>query len=628
MELTPPPPPPPSSLSLVSRAKTALHSAAAKAEKVLTDIKADLKIDRESDGQSQKGPKKSTDQEVDARDASNRSQQVVIERSSSKNEGSSSGLKKLGIPPSSVIKQLAMAIESVKNHKSINDLLASSVDPSSNKEKTGLSFSVMKSLVLREKEDKEINSSMCLLFKSEEQYLPWKSASGTEGSPMMTLLKDLHGAPPESFVVQLSLILGGFKSLQKMASLWHSIIIELRKLWSEGQPIPRMPLDADPDLNSCLLHQQLQVINCSIVRKQRRCIAEESLDSILKEASFDNKGSSSDCKVYARTSTGDYVLRLGAVHPSENLTMLETGEPIFSPKTQEGPVLTEELIKETEEFVLRTGSVGPGCSQLLSDMQAFKAANPGCILEDFIRWHSPPDWMDTDSNSQNNISIDEEGSSRRGQLSRRMQEEGNLWHELWEAAKALPAVKQTPLFDEDLAVEGILTSLDDIQPSELFEQLFVSVICAGLLIAKVVLPVDSNLTKLYTECKDFIVFTCQNGLLNEKLDDICKVYGTIEAIVLKPEEVIKAMEQPDETSSSGESKKRFKIPSLNFVGKDKQPLWKRAPKDDKRSEEKNGTALSNLFDKRTSLFSKKPSKSNAQQSSTTSTLDDGDWMIV
>lgn len=29
---------------------------------------------------------------------------------------------------------------------------------------------------------------------------------------------------------------------------------------------------------------------------------------------------------------------------------------------------------------------------------------------------------------------------------------GNLWCELWETAKALPAVKQTPLFDEDLAV--------------------------------------------------------------------------------------------------------------------------------------------------------------------------------
>jgi Rab3 GTPase-activating protein catalytic subunit len=29
---------------------------------------------------------------------------------------------------------------------------------------------------------------------------------------------------------------------------------------------------------------------------------------------------------------------------------------------------------------------------------------------------------------------------------------GNLWHELWETSKAVPAVKQAPLFDEDLAV--------------------------------------------------------------------------------------------------------------------------------------------------------------------------------
>ena len=29
---------------------------------------------------------------------------------------------------------------------------------------------------------------------------------------------------------------------------------------------------------------------------------------------------------------------------------------------------------------------------------------------------------------------------------------GNLWLELWETSKPVPAVKQTPLFDEDLAV--------------------------------------------------------------------------------------------------------------------------------------------------------------------------------
>jgi len=29
---------------------------------------------------------------------------------------------------------------------------------------------------------------------------------------------------------------------------------------------------------------------------------------------------------------------------------------------------------------------------------------------------------------------------------------GNLWHELWATSKPVPAVKQAPLFDEDLAV--------------------------------------------------------------------------------------------------------------------------------------------------------------------------------
>ena len=31
---------------------------------------------------------------------------------------------------------------------------------------------------------------------------------------------------------------------------------------------------------------------------------------------------------------------------------------------------------------------------LVSDMSAFKAANPGACLADFIRWHSPRDWVE------------------------------------------------------------------------------------------------------------------------------------------------------------------------------------------------------------------------------------------
>ena len=151
-----------------------------------------------------------------------------------------------------------------------------------------------------------------------------------------------------------------------------------------------MPLEAAPDLNSCLLHQEIQVVNCCIARKKRRKAAKESLDSLLKQASIDkseprlSKGKSPDSEMYARDSTGDYVLRLGADRSSEDLTLLETGEPIYSPTLQvrcsvafpevhlfvmlpfiisesaitylqEGPIMTAELIKETEELVLRTG---------------------------------------------------------------------------------------------------------------------------------------------------------------------------------------------------------------------------------------------------------------------------------
>jgi Rab3 GTPase-activating protein catalytic subunit len=38
--------------------------------------------------------------------------------------------------------------------------------------------------------------------------------------------------------------------------------------------------------------------------------------------------------LYARLSTGELVLRLGAHSPSGNMTLLETGEPAYSPITQ------------------------------------------------------------------------------------------------------------------------------------------------------------------------------------------------------------------------------------------------------------------------------------------------------
>ncbi|XVE50682.1 hypothetical protein DITRI_Ditri01bG0182900 [Diplodiscus trichospermus] len=684
--------------SFVSKARTAFHSAAAKAERVFTDFKSDLDSDKLSpkefkneyptnEGESKsihevkhskwRPPNLGTKQEWQERFKNIRIGKKGVEDSEKvenstmavpfydeniyllnmKNDAEAKVLEaipcvdvlntinKNSIPPSSVIKQLAIAAEAGKNFKSLKDLLASSGNSSPMKERSGLSFSAVKSLVLRDKEDKlasgfgndeRVLALIDSLFDADGNFLQRNLASDSNTcATMISLPKDIHGAPPQSFIVKLSEVIGSFRTLRKMALFWSRVVTELRRFWSEGRYLPGIPMDEIPDLNSCLLHQQLQVINCCLSRKRQRTIAYKSFDSEVREASSNVEESdvsigkvAASSALYAQVNTGELVLRLGANQPAENLTMLETGEPIYLPITQEGPLLTEDLIRETEELVLRTGSVGAGCSRLLSDMQAFKAANPGCILEDFVRWHSPPDWTENEPSDEVNSSV------TRGQLSNRMQKEGNLWRELWETAKPVPAIKQTPLFDEDLAVEGILNLLEDIPTSELFQQLFVSLLGLGFVLAEEKLSTDDNLSKLFYECKDYIVVTCQKTLWNDKMDDLCQVYETVETMLLSPEEVIKTMKQTGETSttengnSASDLKRRFKKLGLNFGGKDKQQR-KPPSKDEKNSDENSSRPFASFFDSKSSLFSKKPPKpEDLSQVDKPLSVDESDWTMV
>jgi len=62
---------------------------------------------------------------------------------------------------------------------------------------------------------------------------------------------------------------------------------------------------------------------------------------------------------------------------------------------------------------------------LQSDMAAFKAANPKCMMEDFIRWHSPRDWDGGEDGVEDGV------------LSARMRHEGNTWRRLWEEFKPI-----------------------------------------------------------------------------------------------------------------------------------------------------------------------------------------------
>lgn len=699
--------------SFVSKARTAIHSAAAKAEQVFTDIKSDFKSDREGPDSDKISPKESIKESGDKSAPRNDSE------SKNKNEGKQQHMRwrrgKIGtkldwqdrfkstirlggkrepdnnnkaenstmalpfydenlyllnmknaeeakgshvssiverlnatnpdtIPPISALKQLAVAVDSGKKFNSVKDILASSGASSPIMERASLSLAAVKSLVLRDKEDKltsefgndeKLVSLIKSLFDAEGKFLS-RNMSLVLEPPLLP--RDIHGAPPEGFLTKLSEVIGSFTTLRKMALFWCKIVSEIRRLWSEELYIPGIPLDEIPDLNSCRLYQQLQVVNSCVSRKKWRTLATQSIESVMRHAgscseeSADLQGTvTSHHILYARISTGELVLRLGADIPADNLTMLETGEPVYSPVTQEGPLLTEDLIKETEEFVLRTGSVGAGCSQLLSDMQAFKAANPGCILEDFVRWHSPPDWTEGEPSDEAQEYVDQvDSSSTRGQLSSRMQKEGNLWRELWETAKPVPAVKQAPLFDVDLAVEGILNDLEDIPPVELFEQLFISLLGLGFVMAEAKLSCNNDLLKIFLECKDYVVVTCQGKIWSDKMDDLCQVYETVETMLLNPEEVLKAARQMEETNTVGEPRRRLKMLGLSFGSKERNS--RNPSKDEKNSEENSSRQpFSTFFDGTSSLFLKKPPRPESVSFGDKAAYQDeneNDWTIV
>ncbi|KAK3817950.1 MAG: Rab3 GTPase-activating protein catalytic subunit-domain-containing protein [Linnemannia gamsii] len=156
----------------------------------------------------------------------------------------------------------------------------------------------------------------------------------------------------------------------------------------------------------------------------------------------------------------------GGLKPFKDLKLLVTGAPLMIPKLQDQGCMTEDMIQDQEDLLENLGSSPDAAkaraelqsSQLISDMGAFKAANPGCTIGDFIRWHSPKDW-----------------DEKKAQMSARMADSGNFWQELWEKAEALPASKQKPLFDHHYQAEMALSYLKNQTGSQIFIQLLPSI---------------------------------------------------------------------------------------------------------------------------------------------------------
>ncbi|XP_078408594.1 rab3 GTPase-activating protein catalytic subunit isoform X7 [Cetorhinus maximus] len=354
-----------------------------------------------------------------------------------------------------------------------------------------------------------------------------------------SLYSQFKSAPSDSLTYKLALCLcmvnfyhGGMRGV---AHLWQEFVLEMRYRLENNYLVPGLAT-GPPDLKCCLLHQKLQMLNCCIERKKarddgRERAAENALGgSMERKASnskgtpecSDNKGEPSqqkswdswsdsedeffeclsdteelkDSEVKEGTTKGE--VKDGGkkesqkwrpearLHQHGKLTLLRTGDPLYIPVTQEPAPMTEDLLEEQSEVLAKLGTSAEGAhlrarmqsACLLSDMESFKAANPGCCLEDFVRWYSPRDYIEEEF-------TDEAGDKvLRRELSARMKIPGNMWVEAWETAKPIPARRQRRLFDDTREAEKVLHYLVGLKPADLTRHLLPCILHAALLKVK------------------------------------------------------------------------------------------------------------------------------------------------
>ncbi|KAK6246818.1 hypothetical protein QUC31_018383 [Theobroma cacao] len=345
----------------------------------------------------------------------------------------------------------------------------------------------------------------------------------------------IKGAPVECLFAQFCLhsLWFGNCNIRAIAVLWIEFVREIRWCWEESQPLPKMSANGSIDLTTCLINQKLQMLAICIEKKRelneefQDCIGSNDDVSTHMESSFDGKcrktfklersplvfmhrvkalmgnvtgelsnpltpevlhksntvvskfSKNSEDVVSADKSPSDSIRR-GSAGPVGSMKLLKSYQSLHAPFTQDAPLMTEDMHEERLRAVEAFGDSFDFSAQLerdtlSSDMSSFKAANPDTVFEDFIRWHSPGDWENDESEANGPSKNLTEGMKDdwppRGRLSQRMSDHGNLWRQIWNDAPVLPAYEQKPLLDPNREGEKILHYLETVRPHQLLEQM-------------------------------------------------------------------------------------------------------------------------------------------------------------
>ncbi|KPI94634.1 Rab3 GTPase-activating protein catalytic subunit [Papilio xuthus] len=292
-----------------------------------------------------------------------------------------------------------------------------------------------------------------------------KQSEGSESK----LCSYIKTSPEDGLVWRLSvtairlLDAGG---LPYLAHFWYEFVQELQYRWEHRILLPGVT-EGPPNARTCLLHQKLQLLNCCVRRVSQGSGGGGGI-----------AGNSSEDEFYDCSESEAVEEPLPWDRPVGRLTRLgnetlKNGAPLFVPRTQDPAPKTEDQLEEDAELMVRLGDDAKASelrarmmsASLLSDMEAFKAANPGAELCDFVHWYSPRDWKPDDG----------------GSLGDRMLLPGNPWVEAWNVARPVPASRQRRLFDETREAEQVLHFLRSRTIGAVAELLLPAVLKAGAL---------------------------------------------------------------------------------------------------------------------------------------------------
>eukprot|EP00850_Spirogloea_muscicola_P019718 SM000197S05461 [mRNA] locus=s197:123078:130234:+ [translate_table: standard] len=309
-------------------------------------------------------------------------------------------------------------------------------------------------------------------------------------------------APPDSLLSRLALhaLRFGTCNIRAIAVLWTEFVRELAiciRMKDSGAPE-----GPEPKKEHSNLEDKEELDDSHAQASNRRYLELDSeadddrMDTESNETTYEScsdHDSAGSAQLVDTAATSDQGAgekasprpkRSGTWQPFGNEMLLEVRHRMYAPLTQEAPYMTEDMLEEREHALAGLGNSTSAketrariqSGMLASDMAAFKAANPGAVLADFVRWHSPRDWVvrEDEGHGQSEApssAADLAAWPPAGQLSARMEESSNLWREVWDKAEAAPAFKQRPLFDHTREAEKVMHYLETINPQDLVGQL-------------------------------------------------------------------------------------------------------------------------------------------------------------